>query len=278
MDDDFPFHLASLERAFVYITVLFGQFPDTVLQVVLPFSYVLVSVGPRDVALSVLGSFHEVTHVFVAIGIFEDAEPRAVSVHVVAFIDIAGFEFVNTLAVLDVVFPFAAIHVAIRVEKSAFSAALVLRPLPVIGSAVSPVEEALAFLHVVLPLAFVVGSIGVSICALALSLVLIPVAVVLVSIIIIHHAVTLLVVAEPKANILVVVHEIERSLAVLLVLKPLAFILLPIREGVDPIALASSFHVFSLVDVTVLVSRAAFPLGLSARHFSLVFAAILCDA
>ena len=263
MDDHLSFHLPILEVTLKDVTVVLGQLAQPVLPVVFPQSHVGVTVFPRQCPLTVFHPFLEVAGVFVAVGVAEDAQSRALALCVVALVDIPITELVDAFAVLYVVAPVTHVDIAVGIFVGALARALVVGPLAVVGSAVAPVEEALAVFHVVEPLAAVVGSIGKSVGAFALPLVLKPLTVVAVAIVVVHHPVPLLIVAEPQAHILVVVHEIISALAVLLVLKPLPFIFLSVGKSVDAVALPPAFHVFSLVGVAVGKYGVALTVGLT---------------
>ncbi len=110
--DTLTIDFAILELAFEHIACLRSKFAFAVGLIGFPETYVLIAVFPYHRALAVLVALEELPRVFVAIGIFRDTRSRALTVDVVAFVDIAILELIDTTAILHIVLPLTDIHIA----------------------------------------------------------------------------------------------------------------------------------------------------------------------
>ena len=90
--DTLAIGLTVQEYTLYGVTALLTQFATTTLLVRLPLTYITVTVLPYESTLTVLVAIQELTRIFVAIGIFEDARTRTCTMRIVALIHVAVLE------------------------------------------------------------------------------------------------------------------------------------------------------------------------------------------
>ena len=121
MDNHHAVGLTLLESAVKDIAVFLRQLALAVLQVVLPLTHIHVAVFPTVGSSAVQRALAEMSCIFIAVYVAEYSFSRALSLNVVALIDVAVLELVYALAVLLVVEPVPHIHVAVSISVSALS-------------------------------------------------------------------------------------------------------------------------------------------------------------
>ena len=267
--------LAVFELALKHVSSLRRELAFAIRSIGFPKTYVLIAILPDHRTLSLLVAFVELAHVFIAIGILRNTSACALAINIVAFVNVAVLELIDTTTILHVILPLTDIYIARRIFKGALALTDVVHPLSLIRGTIAPVEITLAILLVIFPVSFVIGTVGKGVHTLSRTLVHVPVPVVFVAIEIIHDTVTMLIVAEPEALVAVVVGEIIHALAVLLVLKPLALVFLTIEEGVGADALTLAFLVLPLIPVAVLIGGLTLTMRLSLKELALKLTAIL---
>ena len=101
--------------------------------VVLPLSGVGVAILPHQRALPVLVTLEELSCVFIAVGIGEDACSRAGSISILSLVDVTILELIDATSMLYVVLPLTHIDIAVSILERATPITLVINPFAIVG-------------------------------------------------------------------------------------------------------------------------------------------------
>ena len=188
---------AIQELTFKDITTFHGQLATAIGCVILPFSHIGTAILPYQRSLSILGSLQQLSGITVAVGITEDSLTSAFSVDIVTIIIITIIEFIDALAILDVIGEVTNIGITVGITVSTLAVLLVVFPLSFVGRAVGPAILAIAILLVIGPLAIIEGTSMMGIAAFAMTLTHTPAAIIDITIIVSHNTVAFLFVTIP---------------------------------------------------------------------------------